>query len=106
MFLINRFCEFIKNLWFLKKPKETIVVHRPPRRKVDTAEIRSRINTQGWRLLEIPIKHSHPDPTQRTIRGWKVVASRGDRSIEVGGATIDEAMKNIGVNLGVISKGS
>lgn len=71
---------------------------------MDTSAIRTRITTQGWRLLEVPVKRSHPDPTQRVITRWKIVASRGNRSLEVGGATLDEAMRNVGQMLGVIPK--
>lgn len=94
--------------WF-RKPK---VVEAPPaeepakpiRRKVDTQSIRNRIAVQGWKLREIPIKKSNPDPDKRTILQWKIIAFKGERSIEVGGKTIDEAMSNIGKTLGVISK--
>lgn len=72
---------------------------------MDTSAIRTRITTLGWKLREIPIKRNHPDASQRTILQWKLVAIKGDKSIEVGGKTIDEAMKTIGQALGVIPKG-
>lgn len=79
---------------------------KAPRRKVDTATIRTRITSQGWKLREIPIKRNHPDPTQRKVIQWKMIAIKGDKSIELGGPTIDEAMKNIGITLGVIPRES
>lgn len=76
----------------------------PVRRNVDTPAIRARISTQGWKLREIPIKRNHPDAAQRTILQWKIIAVKGDKSIEVGGKTIDDAMKTIGKTLGVIAR--
>jgi hypothetical protein len=58
----------------------------------------------GWKLLEIPVKRNHPDVNERKILMWKLVASKGWRSFEVSGLTIDEAMRNMGMILGVISK--
>lgn len=71
---------------------------------MDNDAIRSRITTQGWKLLEIPIRKNTPDKNQRVIARWKIIASRGEKSLEVGGNTIDEALRNIGVTLGVIPK--
>lgn len=71
---------------------------------MDTSTIRTRITTQGWQLREIPIKRSHPDPKQRTVLQWKLVAIRGNRSIETGKPSLDEAMKSMGQMLGVIPR--
>lgn len=71
---------------------------------MDTQAIRTRIATQGWALREIPIKKNHPDPAQRSILQWKITAVRNGRSIEVGGTTIDDAIKTIGQTLGVIPR--
>jgi hypothetical protein len=71
---------------------------------VDTNAIRTRIQCLGWKLLEIPVKRNHPDANERKILMWKLVASKGGRSFEVGGSTIDEAMRNMGMTLGVISR--
>jgi hypothetical protein len=92
--------------WFgSKRPKEVIPEPlQPARRIVDTQAIRNRIAVQGWKLREIPIKRSNPDPAKRTIFQWKIIAAKGEKSIEVGGPTIDDAIKNIGKTLGVISK--
>jgi hypothetical protein len=77
---------------------------KPIRRKVDTNIIRTRITTLGWRLREIPIKKSHPVPEERKVIQWKLIAIKGDKSIEVNGPTIDETMKSIGKLLGVIPR--
>lgn len=71
---------------------------------MDINSIRARINGLGWKLLELPVKRSHPDPAQRVVLKWKVVATKGDSSCEVTGVTIEDALKNIGVTLGVIAK--
>lgn len=73
---------------------------------MDNEAIRARISAQGWKLLEIPIKKNDPVNNQRIIARWKIVASKGEKSLEVGGNTIDEALKNIGVTLGVINRES
>jgi hypothetical protein len=65
---------------------------------VDTESIRVRLQTQGWHLLELPIKK------QNTVARWKVVASRGEKSLEAGGTTLEEAMTNVGQSLGVIPR--
>lgn len=74
------------------------------RRKVDNEAIRARIKTQGWNLLEVPIKKRDPKTGNALVARWKIVATRGTKSLEVGGSDIDEALKNIGMVLGVISK--
>lgn len=71
---------------------------------MDTNAIRTRITTQGWKLLELPIKKNSPIPEERVVARWKLVATKGGKSIEVGGATIDEAMRNVGQLLGVVAR--
>lgn len=77
--------------------------HKPIRRKVDTASIRTRVASIGWSLKEIPIINQNPITGERQIARWKLIAYKGVQSVEVGGENIDEAMKNIGKMLGVIS---
>lgn len=83
---------------------EHVQPHNKIRKNMDINSIRSRINQQGWQILEIPIKKNSPDPSLRIIARWKIVASKGSKTCEVGGLTIEEALKNLGVTLGVISK--
>lgn len=71
---------------------------------MDNDAIRARIKAQGWNLLEVPIKRNTPNKNERVVARWKVVASRGEKSLEVGGTTIDEALRNVGQTLGVITK--
>jgi hypothetical protein len=73
---------------------------------VDTNSIRARIKTQGWSLREIPIRRTVPDSKEKQITQWKIIAFRGEKSVEISGSTIDVAIKNIGITLGVIPKGS
>lgn len=79
-------------------------VPQPVRRKVDTQGIRARIGSQGWRVREIPIRKSSPNPEERQVVSYRLIAGRGERSIEVNGPTIDEAFKTLGVTLGVIPR--
>lgn len=98
--------KWITNFWKPHKPKQILDhPHNRIRRKVDINSIRARIHGLGWRLLEVPIKRSHPDPAQRIVLRWKIVAIKGESSCEVTGTTIEDAMKNIGETLGVIAKG-
>ena len=71
---------------------------------MDNNAIRARLNAQGWKLLEIPIKKRDPKTKITKVLKWKIVATRVTKSIEVSGDTIDEALKNIGKILGVIAK--
>jgi hypothetical protein len=99
--------KWITDLWSKKREPELQILEHPHnriRRKVDINSIRARIQGLGWKILEVPIKHSNPDPAKRTIIKWKVVAIKGQSSCEVTGLTIEEAMKNIGETLGVIAK--
>lgn len=90
--------------WIKRKKPITQEILIPKRRIVDNEAIRGRIQAQGWRLLEIPIKKNTPNKDERVVARWKIVASRGEKSIEVGGATIEEALANIGKTLGVITR--
>lgn len=65
---------------------------------MDTNSIRARLQTLGWRLVELPIRK------EQTVAQWKIVAVRGDKSYETYGPTLDEAMSAIGRNLGVIPR--
>ena len=71
---------------------------------MDSNSIRARIQGLGWKMLEVPVKRNHPDPSQRSVLKWKIVATKGEQSCETSGTTIDEALKNIGLALGVIAK--
>ena len=65
---------------------------------MDIDSIRARLKGLGWQVLELPIKK------QNTIARWKVVASKGERSLEAGGQSLEEALNNVGRNLGVIPR--
>ena len=71
---------------------------------MDTETIRTRISVQGWKLREIPIRKSSPDPAKRLIVQWRITAFKGEKSLEVSGPTIDDAIKTIGQTLGVIPR--
>lgn len=92
--------------WFhLVDKKEKVPDHnRLKRGNVDNDAIRARLSAQGWMLLELPIRKNDPITKTCVVSRWKVVASKGEKSIEVGGTTIDEALRNIGITLGVVNQ--
>lgn len=97
------FAHFFKKIW--RKNKVIVPDHNKLRKKkVDNETIRARISTQGWKLLEIPIKKNNNNQT--IVARWKIIASKEGKSIEVGGQTIEEALINIGKSLGVIARES
>jgi hypothetical protein len=65
--------------------------------------IRQRLQAQGWQIRELPIRKNDPDPQKQVVAKWKLVAIKDQKSYEVGGATIEEAMENLGRLLGVIA---
>ena len=67
--------------------------------------VRQRLNAQGWQIRELPIRKNDPDPDKQVIARWKLVAIKGEKSYEVSGKTIEEAMENLGKILGVIARG-
>lgn len=69
---------------------------------MDSNSIKARITGLGWQLKEIPVKRSSPDVSERTILHYKVIAFKGERSLEATGTTLDEAVGAIGTQLGVI----
>lgn len=97
--------DWIKKLWEKEKPAPQPIIPPPPkRRKVDSEAIRVKISTQGWKLREFPVKKSDPDPAKRQVIQWRMIAIKGDKSMEITGKTHDEAMNNIGKLLGVIPR--
>jgi hypothetical protein len=94
---------WIKRFWG-RKPEIPEHPHNRIRRKVDTNSIRARLNGLGWKLMELPIRKSDPDANQRTVVQWKIIAVKGEQSIELRGPTLDEAMTNVGRTLGVIAQ--
>jgi len=94
---VKNVISWFKRFWSAKE-EIPLYPHNQIRRKVDTDSIRARLNGLGWQLLELPIKK------QNTIARWRVVASKGEKSLEAGGQTLDEAMTNVGQSLGVIPR--
>lgn len=87
---------------FLRKsyPHEQI----PGRRKVDTNTIRTRISNLGWDVKELPIRSKHAGAGPHEIIMWKLIAVRGERSLEISGKSLEEAMANLGQSMGVIPR--
>ena len=88
---------WIKRFWATKEAKP-LHPHNQIRRIVDIDSIRARLTGLGWQLHELPIKK------QNTVARWKVIASKGEKSLEAGGTTLEEAMNNVGQSLGVIPR--
>lgn len=89
----------LKNIFSKSTKKIDTKVH-----KVNNESIRIRIKAQGWNLLEVPIKQRDHKTNKSFVARWKIVATKNQRSIEVSGKNIEEALNNIGKTLGVISK--
>mgnify|MGYP000973184407 CR=1 FL=1 len=64
--------------------------------KVTMEDIRIRLQSLGWHIREIPIKSGS------TIASWRIIASRGDKSISLDGTTLSESLNRIGLMLGVV----
>jgi hypothetical protein len=99
--ILKKFSSIFRKIVFAKDKTQN---YEPKRRKVDNDSIRARIMAQGWKLLEIPIKRKDPKTGNTLVARWKIVATKGQKSLEVGGIDINEALRNIGLTLGVISK--
>jgi len=71
---------------------------------VDTNSIKARLTGLGWQIKELPVRKSNPDINERKILYYKVIAFRGETSMEATGQSLDEAINTIGVQLGVIPR--
>jgi hypothetical protein len=87
-------CDWLKK-FFRKKPPAPLT----KRKIVDTESVRTRMSKQGWSLKELLIRRKDASKNQ-----WKVIAFKGFQSVEATGATIDDAIQNVGKLLGVISR--
>jgi len=76
----------------------------PGRRKVDTNTIRTRLNNLGWTVKELPIREKHAGAGPHQVVMWKLIAVKGERSLEVSGRNIDEAMSSLGQSMGVVPR--
>jgi hypothetical protein len=90
----------LRGLWVKEIPEPP----KPIRRKVDTNAIRARIQGLGWHLKELPIRRTDPNNSAQKVLHWKLIAVKGEKSFEVGGTNLDEAMQTIGQTLGVIPR--
>ena len=73
---------------------------------MDIETIRKRLKHLGWFIKEIPVRKASLDPEQRIVANWRVIAIKNERSFEVTGKTLDEAIKKIGISLGVVNEGN
>ena len=75
----------------------------PIRRIVDTNTIRTRLSHLGWAVKELPIRSKHAGAGAHEIIMWKLIAIKGERSLEISGRSLDEAMTSLGKSMGVIA---
>jgi hypothetical protein len=80
------------------EPKNSTYPHNAIRRTVDQNIIRQRLDKQGWKLRELPIRSG------ATVARWKLVAMKADKSYEVTGTTLQSALESLGKILGVIAR--
>ena len=66
---------------------------------MDQNTIRQRLDKQGWKLRELPIKSG------ATVARWKLIAIKSDKSYEVTETTLQGALESMGKMLGVIARG-
>jgi hypothetical protein len=66
--------------------------------KYTTEDLREKIHQSGWKTLEIPVRRSS-DPS---FMGYKIVASKKDKSFILEGKTINEAMELTAKTLGLV----
>ena len=86
---------------FLRKPYPH---EHPIRRTVDTNTIRTRLSHLGWAVKELPIRQKHAGAGPHEVVMWKLIAIKGERSLEVSGRSLDEAMLNLGQSMGVVGR--
>ena len=66
---------------------------------MDQNTIRQRLDKQGWKLRELPIRSGD------TVARWKLIAVKYDKSYEVTEPTLQGALESMGKMLGVIARG-
>jgi len=62
---------------------------------VTVEDIRAKITFSGWKLSERPMRNGVE------VRGWKLIAEKGERSFTVEGETLLSAIQKMGKLLGV-----
>ena len=101
---ITKLGNMLSWIWGRKREPAPLYPHNRLRRTVDTQSIRNRLGSLGWTITELPVRSSSPDPKQRKVVKWKLIASLGEKSCQVDGLTLDEAMNVLGTTLGVIAR--
>jgi hypothetical protein len=65
-------------------------------------DIEARLACIGWKTRQLPV--SGGGLSDRKIIRWKVIGFKGDKTIQVEGKTLEEAMNNLGRILGLVPK--
>lgn len=63
----------------------------------DVVDLRNKLRGAGWAVRELPIRSNDE------VKSWKIVAAKKDRTITMGGKTLDEALHNLARSLGVVA---
>ena len=86
--------------WVKKKSVIAPIKHPPVTERNymdDVVTLRTKLQSAGWKVRELPIRSND------VVKSWKIVAAKGDRSITIGGTTLDEALHNLARTVGVVA---
>lgn len=81
-------------------PHNKIMNTQPSKNTVD--DLRIRLQQLGWRLQELPIRSGGCDSP--SIREYKLIALKNDRSITVRGTSLHDAMSNMCRTVGALPR--
>lgn len=64
----------------------------------DVTTLREKLKSAGWSVREFPVRSND------IVKSWKLVAAKGQKSITIGGETLDGALLNLAKAVGVVSR--
>lgn len=63
----------------------------------DVITLRQKLQGAGWQVRELPVRSND------IVKSWKIIAAKGQKSITIGGTTLDEALHNLARAVGVVA---
>jgi hypothetical protein len=63
----------------------------------DVVTLRTKLKSAGWNVRELPVRSND------IVKSWKIIAAKGERTITIGGTTLDEALHNLARTVGVVA---
>ncbi len=83
--------------WFKQKKFELPIIKIQPERNYmdDVVTLRDKIKKAGWQVRELPMRNND------IVKNWKIIAIKGEKSIHIGGITLDQALRNLTQTLGI-----